>query len=521
MEILFSDPVYSAYIAALFISIIISVALISYLLPRRSVKAVLPIIGILAAIIFWSLGYLVDSFSTNLNDKLFAYNIQYLGIATIPVIFLLFALQYTRLDRWLNIRNLALLSIIPLITIILVWTKDYHTLMYSNIRLAAEANFFIVITDYGPWFWVFITYSYSLILVSMVMLIHRIFSRPYLYLNQAISIIIMLAAPMIANILFVFRLVPAMPHIDWTASAFSISAICMTYAIFKQRFLDILPVARDYAIEILSDGYLVLNHKGSILDMNRTMENIIGLSVAEAIGKPIPESIARKLKREDDESGKSEVELKVNGEIKYFRVHTSPLNKPALKKEDKVLLFYDITESKQFEYQLAEMATHDYLTGLPNRILFEDRFEMALARAKRKGNKFAILVCDLDEFKTINDTLGHVVADALLKAVARRMNGIMRAGDTLARPGGDEFVILLPDLSTEEEIVIIARRIIDAFHNKYELEAGKIHVSISIGISLYPDHGTALLPLLKKADRAMYYVKNQGGANYRIYRDGD
>ena len=123
MNNLLADQLYTIYIAVLYFSIVVAIALIGYLWSRRSIKAVLPIIGILISILFWSVGYLLEYTTTDLSTKLFTYNIQYLGIASIPVMFLMFTLKYTRRDNWMNLRRLLLISIIPIITIIIVWTK--------------------------------------------------------------------------------------------------------------------------------------------------------------------------------------------------------------------------------------------------------------------------------------------------------------------------------------------------------------------------------------------------------------
>lgn len=514
-----ADQLYTVYIAVLYFSIAVSIALIGYLWSRRSIKAVLPIIGILISILFWSVGYLLEYTSTDLSTKLFTYNIQYLGIASMPIMFLMFTLKYTRRDNWMNTRRLILLSIIPIITVLMVWTKDLHSMMYSNMNLACEDSFCFVEADYGPWFWVFIAYDYLLVMTSVVLLIVKLFSYPRLYLHQVISIIIIIGVPITASLLYVFRAVPVLPYVDWTAPAFAVSAMGMTYAIFRQRLLDVLPVARDSAIEMLNDGYAVLDEHDCILDLNRTMQTIIGLSAADLIGKPLPDIILKQLDRPYSQTDKNEISLAVKGELRYYRVHASPLKESPEKKEGCILLFYDITESKQFEQKLTAMATHDYLTGLPNRILLEDRFEVALARARRNGNKFAVMICDIDDFKNVNDTLGHITGDKLLKLISNRLNRMMRGGDTLARAGGDEFVILLSEISQEEEVETVARRIEKAFTKSFTVEANEIFTSFSIGIAIYPDNGKKIWALLNKADSAMYQVKNAGGKGYHIFRE--
>jgi len=516
MDIFFADPLYAVYLIALAISICISFALIGYLWQRRII-AVVPVIGILIAIIFWSSGYIGEQISYDLNTKLFMYNIEYIGIASIPIFFLLFALQYTRLNHLITLRRLILLLIIPVITILLVWTKELHPLMYQNVSMVIEGNFYSVEAQYGIWFWLFLSYSYLIIAVSVIILALGLFRYPHLQLNQVLIIVVIVILPVISGVIYVFRLLPSMAYVDWTGPAFAISAICMTYAITRQRLLDILPVARDLAIEMLRDGYVVLDRDSYILDLNGVMQTIVGIPARKAIGKKLPETISRQISLHPDEAAKNEISLNIQGKQRYYRVHCSPLKKTARKNEGNILLFYDITESKQFEYKLADMATHDYLTGLPNRIILKDRLIVALARAKRNSRKFAVMVCDIDNFKMINDTFGHLIGDRILQLIATQLNNCMRDEDTLSRIGGDEFVVLLPEISGEKEAVGVAKRILKIFQDKFKVDDYEINVLLSIGISIYPDNGEDMDTLLKKADDAMYAVKRQGKAKYCIY----
>ena len=180
----------------------------------------------------------------------------------------------------------------------------------------------------------------------------------------------------------------------------------------------------------------------------------------------------------------------------------------------------DVTEHKQFEQKLAEMATHDPLTGLPNRVLLSDRFTMGLALSRRSGNRLAVLMLDLDRFKAINDSMGHDVGDQLLKAVGERLTGIMRKSDTIARIGGDEFILVLPQISQANDVVELAQRILDAFQEPFVLGDNRLHITTSIGIAVYPEGGKDIESLLKNADTAMYWAKEQGRDIYRFY-DGE
>lgn len=170
----------------------------------------------------------------------------------------------------------------------------------------------------------------------------------------------------------------------------------------------------------------------------------------------------------------------------------------------------DITERKALEQRLADMATHDFLTGLPNRLLLHDRLHMALAQAHRNKNKLAILTLDLDRFKAVNDTYGHHVGDELLKGVGQRLTGIIRSGDTVARMGGDEFLLLMPELHQSDSVSSIISKIVEAFKGPFIIEGHRLSVYVSIGIAIYPDDGTDMETLMRKSDSAMYDIKRHG-----------
>ncbi len=180
----------------------------------------------------------------------------------------------------------------------------------------------------------------------------------------------------------------------------------------------------------------------------------------------------------------------------------------------------DITERQRAEARIAHMARHDALTDLANRTLFREKMDEALARLDRKGEGFSVFVFDLDLFKAVNDTLGHPIGDALLKAVAQRLRETMRATDTVGRLGGDEFAILQPvDKNQRQEAVTLADRLIRTIGAPYEIEGNQIVIGISIGIAIAPDDGADATQLLKNADLALYRAKSEGRNDYRFFED--
>ena len=181
----------------------------------------------------------------------------------------------------------------------------------------------------------------------------------------------------------------------------------------------------------------------------------------------------------------------------------------------------DITERKQLERKLEEMATHDFLTGLPNRVLLLDRFNIAAALAHRNKARLAVMSLDLDKFKSINDTLGHDAGDQVLKAVSTRLTGIIRASDTLARVGGDEFIMVMMETNHVENAAAIAQKILDSFMEPLSIDGHQLRLSTSIGIAIYPKDAQDLETLTKQSDAAMYYSKGHGRNQFKFFGDGD
>ncbi|MEA5573808.1 putative bifunctional diguanylate cyclase/phosphodiesterase [Calothrix sp. UHCC 0171] len=183
----------------------------------------------------------------------------------------------------------------------------------------------------------------------------------------------------------------------------------------------------------------------------------------------------------------------------------------------RVWSFRDITASKLAEATIRHQASHDLLTDLPNRILFKDRLEVAVRQASDNNEKLAVCFLDLDRFKTINDTLGHAIGDQLLQNVAQRISQCLREGDTIARWGGDEFTIILPNIQDVNNAANIQEKIIAAFKAPFHLENYCLHISVSIGVALYPVDGEDTETLIKHADTALYSAKSQGKNRYLFY----
>jgi diguanylate cyclase (GGDEF)-like protein len=183
-----------------------------------------------------------------------------------------------------------------------------------------------------------------------------------------------------------------------------------------------------------------------------------------------------------------------------------------------VIVFHDVSVARAMSLRMSYLAQHDFLTELPNRMLLNDRLTQAIALAHRHRTSLAVLFVDVDHFKHINDTLGHAIGDQLLKSIAQRLVGSVRSSDTVSRQGGDEFVILLSEVAHAEDAALSADKILAALSAPHRIEHQDLHVTVSVGIGVYPDDGTNAETLLKNADTALFQAKACGRSNHQFFQ---
>lgn len=279
-------------------------------------------------------------------------------------------------------------------------------------------------------------------------------------------------------------------------------------------------------------GYFTLNQEGLILEANLTASSLLGMARSNLVKKPLTRFIfpedqdiyyhhrQQLLKTGAPQAYELRL-VKKDGSIFWVILESIVIQNNKNGDNLCYTVISDITDSKQVEHKLQEMATHDFLTGLPNRALLGDRFTMAAALAHRNKSKLAVMSLDLDNFKSINDTFGHEAGDQVLKVVSTRLTGIIRASDTLARIGGDEFILVMLETSHLEDPSTIAQKFLDSFAEPLSIKGHRIHLSTSIGIAIYPEDAEDLETLVKKSDAAMYYAKDHGRNRFKFFGDDD
>ncbi|HUY55174.1 MAG TPA: diguanylate cyclase [Candidatus Nanopelagicaceae bacterium] len=272
-------------------------------------------------------------------------------------------------------------------------------------------------------------------------------------------------------------------------------------------------------------GMAIITLEGGFLQVNDALCQILGRSAAEVIDMGVlsmvaPEDIqaTQQLLRHGG-SQKPFVQRVLHGDGHFvsLQISSSLVSDAAGKPLYLVAQFQDVTEERRRQSQLLHRASHDPLTGLANRVLFEDRVDRALARARRHPEVLAVLFCDLDDLKGINDRLGHPAGDAVLRTVATRLQRCVRDVDTVARVGGDEFVVLLEDIGSAEGATATATRILDALQRPLTVEGEVVVASVSIGIAFNGQDAVTRQKLIKGADAAMYAAKQEGGGRWQLF----
>jgi len=311
----------------------------------------------------------------------------------------------------------------------------------------------------------------------------------------------------------------------------------LRYAIERKSMEEALLAEKDRAqvtLDSIGDAVICTDVCGNITFLNVVAEKLTGWSHLDAAGQPVAE-VFRMIEATSHEAipfpegmGRGQalnaprigscILIRRDGVETPIEDSIAPIHDREGHAMGVVIVFRDVSVPRAMAMQLAYLAEHDFLTGLPNRMLLNDRIEQAIVYAKRHVKRVAVLFLDLDGFKHINDSLGHSVGDKLLQSVGRRLVDCGRASDTVSRQGGDEFVVLLSEVAQAEDAAIAAARMLAAVAGAHSIDRHDLHVTTSIGVSVYPDDGLDAETLIKNADTAMYQAKENGRQNYQYFK---
>jgi diguanylate cyclase (GGDEF)-like protein/PAS domain S-box-containing protein len=289
----------------------------------------------------------------------------------------------------------------------------------------------------------------------------------------------------------------------------------------------------EVTLNSIGDGVLSTDLAGRVIYLNAVAERLTGWSRVESVGRPVCE-IFNIVDGKTHAAAQDPLELAVrenrtvtltdncvlihrDGHEVPIEDSTAPIHDRQGRTTGAVIVFHDVTETRQISTQLSYFAQHDFLTGLPNRMLLNDRLQQAITLAQRHEHKIAVLFLDLDRFKHINDSLGHLIGDRLLKAVAVRLRLCVRQSDTVGRHGGDEFIAVLAEIGSVHSAHASVAKLLAALTRPYEISGHVLHIRVSIGVSIYPGDGEDAGSLISNADTAMYHAKENGRHNYQFF----
>lgn len=293
-------------------------------------------------------------------------------------------------------------------------------------------------------------------------------------------------------------------------------------------------IRAEIALNSISDAVICTDINGMIDYLNTAAEKITGWSRKDAYGlpshcvfniiigttrKPAPNPVELVLQSNQAIGLAADTLLiKRDGSEAAIEDSSSPIHNWNGELTGVVIVFHDVSSTRAMAMKMAHLAQHDFLTNLPNRVLLNDRIAQAIEYAKRHDSKIALLFLDLDNFKHINDSLGHPTGDKLLQLVATSLNACVRGNDTVSRQGGDEFIILLSEIKNGEDAALTADKILEVLTLPHAVTNTQLHITTSIGISIYPDDGLDAEALIQNADTAMYHAKEQGRNNYQFFK---
>ncbi|HEX9439083.1 MAG TPA: histidine kinase N-terminal 7TM domain-containing protein, partial [Roseiflexaceae bacterium] len=371
------DGRYLVYTLLLFAATMIAVTLAAYAWRRRAVSGALAFVWLTLAVAEWVLTYALELESGDLSSKLLWAKLQYLGIVNAPVAWFAFTAQYTGRETWLTPRRLALLLVIPTVTLLLVLTNEAHGLIWSAVRLTEARALDLM---HGPWFWAHTAFSYMLMFLGTFMLVRAGLRAGSFYRWQAGALLLSALTPWIGNALYVFRLDPFYP-IDLTPFAFALSTLILGWCLFRFRLLDILPVAHNTIIEGMRDGMIVLDARNRVVDLNPAAARLTALPARSALGRPIAQVLADQPALVALCAGDTEARLELRfGERdaqRDYETHVSPLSDRRGRLTGRLLTLRDITERRKAE------ETHRFLADASTLLASSLDYEITLATVAR------------------------------------------------------------------------------------------------------------------------------------------
>lgn len=460
----------------------------------------IPIFIILFGCIIWIIGNYLELIFIEKNVKIFFYSFQNFGIMLIPISWFMFSLLYGGYQKWVNLRNILILAIIPFTTTILIFTNKFHRLIITHYEVINYDSFFVLDKSFGIWqVWVDLPYSILLGIFAAFFILKSVLKKDAIYKWQVIAFTITALIPIFVGILNIFHINP-FPYLELTPILLGSCLIIIIILLIRTRIGEIVALARDSAIDNISDGFIILDHNDTLIDINNKAEKIFCKPGKELIGRNFYSLLFELTGKKNKFNIIDEIDITKNNIKSTFEITVSEIYSFYKKAVGKSITFHDISERKKSENNMNYLSYHDHLTGLYNRRFFEEEIKR-LDTGRQLPLSF--IMGDLNGLKIINDAFGHAQGDNLLKEAAKILKKVCRSDDILARWSGDEFVIILPKTSiknTEE----IAERI------KKECKKAtsqKIPLSLAIGEATKTEAKIDINTIIMAAESNMYKNK--------------
>ncbi|RXI96435.1 diguanylate cyclase [Anaerobacillus alkaliphilus] len=451
--------------------------------------------------------YLFELTSTSLEQMKFWLGIEYLALPFIPVFVLLMCFEYV--GKKIPKPMYYFLIGLPLTTIFMHFTNDFHHLYYSSIAMRTDTPFPILVLEGGPWFYVHSFFLYICIVASIVILFLNFRKKSFTFRMQILMMAAGLFTPVLGSILYLTGLGPY--GLDYGPLSMSISFLFHGAALVSYQMFNVAPIARETVFESMQDGVLVLDQKGIIIDYNKTMTSILPKINTFSIGKPVEDILEKKHRLY--ELMINEQECDVEFAATHYHIRFSPVLLQGTI-VGKIITFIDVSERVLLQEKLEKLASIDGLTQVFNRTFFFKKVEQTFDDLKQQGATVSFIMFDIDHFKKINDTYGHEAGDHVITHVIDVTKSCLRDTDVIGRYGGEEFVIFMPHTTGQValEVANLIRNTVSS--NTIFLEGKQVIATSSFGIStvgLTLSSDCPTIPMLvNQADKALYQAKEKG-----------